>query len=334
MKSRWCKHILMAAGLIVYQSCAMAVTDLAQAPINFLLATPVKPNIYFILDDSGSMQWSFLGDEVTSRQYQNTVGYRTSACNKIYYNPLITYPVPVAADGSEYPQQIFFSASYDGFQTGAIAVDLSTAFMPWRSEHTTPPVPGNSGNVTYRTDCATAASSCKPSDTGLPNRPGPAHYFVYQGDKPEHLGDGSADDHCRDTDYDVSTAGRTHWRKVIVGASSGPAGRNETTNFANWFSYHRTRLLTMKTAVGRAFSQLDGNYRVGYSTISEPGVDERSVNFLRIDDFSGEHRKNFYQKIYAARPSGGTPLRAALAKAGRLYAGKLLNGPNDPLQYA
>ena len=69
----------MAVGPIAYQSCVMAVTDLAQAPINFLLATPVKPNIYFILDDSGSMQWSFLGDEVTSRQYQNTVGYRTSA---------------------------------------------------------------------------------------------------------------------------------------------------------------------------------------------------------------------------------------------------------------
>jgi len=51
----------------MYVSSSFALTDLAQAPINFLLATPVKPNIYFILDDSSSMQWSFLGDEVVSK---------------------------------------------------------------------------------------------------------------------------------------------------------------------------------------------------------------------------------------------------------------------------
>ena len=71
----------------------------------------------------------------------------------------------------------------------------------------------------------------------------------------------------------------------------------------------------MKTAVGRAFNQLDGNYRVGYSTISESGVSDTSPNFLHIDDFAGEHRNNFFKKLYAARPTGGTPLRAALDSA-------------------
>jgi len=78
---------VLASLCLMYVSSSFALTDLAQAPINFLLATPVKPNIYSILDDSGSMQWSFLGDEVVSQQYQNAVGYRASACNKIYYNP-------------------------------------------------------------------------------------------------------------------------------------------------------------------------------------------------------------------------------------------------------
>ena len=325
---------LLAALLMMTMLRSFALTDLAQAPINFLIASPVKPNIYFILDDSGSMAWSFLGDEVTAQQYQNTVGYRNSLCNKIYYNPTTNYPVPVNADSSEYPQQNFLAALYDGFQPGSISINLSNAFMAWRSDSTTPPVPSGAGDISYRIDCANGAGGCKTTDAGLPNLPESAYYFIYAGNKPDRLGDGSDEDHCRDTVYDSSTTGRSNWRKVIVSQSSGPAGIDETKNFANWFSYHRTRLLTMKTAVGRAFSQLDGNYRVGYSTISEADVNDSSINFLRIDEFAGEHRTNFYKKLYAARPTGGTPLRAALAKAGRLYAGRLLTGSHDPLQYA
>ncbi len=334
MRLRLHSKVLLISLLMMVISPGFALTDLAQAPINFLLSTPVKPNIFFILDDSGSMQSSFLGDEVVIRQYQNTVGYRTSVCNKIYYNPEVNYPVPVSATGTEYPQQNFFAASYDGFRPGAVTVNLSDSFMAWRSASSRPPVPSNTAGIIYSPDCTSSGGGCTSNDNGLPNRPEPAYYFVYKGNKAERLGDGSAEDHCRDTRFDAGATGRNNWRKVIVSRSSGPGRSDETTNFANWFSYHRTRLLTMKTAVGRALSQLDANYRVGYSTISESGVSASSDNFLRIDDFSNEHRRNFYEKLYAARPMGGTPLRAALAKAGRIYAGRLLTGSNDPVQYS
>ncbi len=320
--------------LMIFSAQAVALTDLALAPINFLLATPVKPNLLFILDDSGSMQGSFLGDEVLDFEYQNAVGYRSHLCNKIYYNPQVSYPVPVRADGSAYPQQNFYSASYDGFRTGAITVDLSTAFMAWRSASSTPPTPASTADVSYRPDCQTSTGACSVTKEGLPNLPGPAYYFVYHGDKPERLGDGSADDHCRDIVYDNASAGRANWTRVLVGPNSGLAGSDETQNFANWFSYHRTRMLTMKTAVGRAFSQLDDRFRVGYSALSEPGVAANSTRFLRISDFSGSHRASFYEKLYAALPTGATPLRGALSKAGRLYAGKLLTGSDDPVQYS
>ena len=325
------------AGYVLTLLCAnaFALTDLAQAPINFLLASPVKPNILFVLDDSGSMQWSFLGDEVIDNNYQNAVGYRSSLCNKIYYNPQVRYPVPIDADGKEYKQQSFTAASYDGFRPAAITIDLSTSFMAWRSKNSKPPTPDSTGSVVYSHDCTTPAGSCSiaPKD-GLPNTPEPAYYFVYKGDKPEHLGDASADDHCRNTAYDTGRGGSTNWNKIAVGSQSGPGGIDEMQNFANWFSYHRTRILTMKTAVGRAFSQLDGNFRVGYSTINEPGVSASSARFLRISDFAGAHRKSFYEKLYAAQPEGSTPLRAALSKAGRIYAGKLLTGSDDPVQYS
>lgn len=330
MRTCWLGLVLMILCTKVF-----ALTDLAQAPINFLLASPVKPNILFVLDDSGSMQWSYLGDEVVDNNYQNAVGYRSSLCNKIYYNPQVSYPVPVDADGKEYRQQSFNAASYDGFRSGAITVDLSTSFMAWRSKNSTPRTPDSNASMTYTQDCTTVAGSCSDlSNGGVSNLPEPAYYFVYKGNKPQQLGDASSDDHCRDTTYDTGPNGSSNWVKVVVGSRSGPDGSDEMQNFANWFSYHRTRILTMKTAVGRAFSQLDANFRVGYSTINEPGVNISSTRFLPIRDFSGDHRKSFYEKLYAAQPEGGTPLRAALSKAGRLYAGKLLTGSDDPVQYS
>jgi len=321
----------LGSGLLLAMVCtqAAALTDLAQAPINFLLASPVKPNILFILDDSGSMQSSYLGDEVVERQYQNAIGYRSSLCNKIYYNPQVSYPVPVDANGVPYPQQSFVAARYDGFRSDSVTVDLSTSFMAWRTPSTTPAIPDDTATVDYTADCTTVVGACTAVNGGLPNRAEPAHYYQYRGDQPDRLGDNSAEDHCKDTSTDNG-----HWIKIIVSSSSGPNGSSEMQNFANWFSYHRTRILTMKTAVGRAFSQLDGNFRVGYSAISEQGVGANSAGFLRIADFDSTHREAFYNKLYAVVPKASTPLRAALAKAGRLYAGKLQSGSDDPVQYS
>ncbi len=307
----------------------------ARAPLRFLSASVVKPNLYFILDDSSSMQWSYLGDEVVTYGYENAVGYRSSDCNKIYYNPALSYPVPVDSAGQPYPAQEFGAALYDGFQPASIRIDLASGFMPWRSFNSRPPVPASTETVRYLPDCWSVAGHCSPG-SGLPNVPGPAHYYVYQGDQAGTLGDNSASDHCKDLSAAAGTSasGATHWRQVIVSASSGLNGADERQNFANWFSYHRTRVLTMKTAVGRAFAQLDARLRVGYSTTSETSVDGGRNGFLPVRDFDARQRGSLYDKLYAVVPVSGTPLRGALAKAGQLYAGKLLRDGEDPVQYA
>ena len=41
----------------------------------------------------------------------------------------------------------------------------------------------------------------------------------------------------------------------------------EMTNFAMWYSFHRTRMKVAKYAASEAFSQLGDNYRVGYDSI-------------------------------------------------------------------
>lgn len=323
-----CRRLLLLMWTaICWHGSAQAATDLATAPVNFLVSSQVKPNIYFILDDSGSMVWSYVGDEVVARGYEKTIGYRSALCNKIYYNPAVKYPVPVKPDGSVYPQQIFTAASYDGFSADSILVDLSSGFMAWRNSGTLPAVPTIPNTVKYREDCTGPLGNCTSSGTDFPNVPEAAYYYVYKGNDAAGLGSGSFSDACLDR------APSVNWTKVIVSNSSGPGGSDERTNFANWFSYHRTRILTIKTALGRAFRDLNEQFRVGFSTIGDTGVAD-TPGFLKIDDFTAEQKKKFYSKLYAMNPLSSTPLRAALSKAGRLYAGQLLTGSDDPVQYS
>ena len=314
------------------------ITDLALAPINFTASKNIKPNIFFILDDSGSMSYSYLGDEVWTHQYINKVGYRSSLCNKIFYDPEVNYQPPVDANGNLFPDIDFFKAPFDGFQAGSIKIDLSNEFMAWRSINSIPATPKNNDSVEYMEDC----KDCKINETNkedIKNNPESAYYFVYKGNKRDKLGGNSNEDHCKDNKFDTATtSGNANWAKVIVSNQSGVNRSDERINFANWFSYYRTRILMTKTVVGYVFSALDNNYRVGFSAISYSGVqpmrNSKSNSFLNIVDFNGEQKAQFYTKIYNTFPGGTTPLRAALSKAGQIYAGRLISSDNDPVQFS
>lgn len=107
----------------------------------------------------------------------------------------------------------------------------------------------------------------------------------------------------------------------------------EMTNFANWFAYHRTRMHMMKSAVGRAFREINQSFRVGMITIcpvsgnncatSSVGVNVDANKYLRIADFDGTQKAAFYAKLYAQAPANFTPLREALSRVGLIFAGKV-----------
>src|SRR5690606_4740197 len=90
-----------------------ATTDIADSPMASSGNTSVKPNIMFILDDSGSMDWEYLPDYVNSNNGKYC--YRNSYYNGVYYNPDITYEVPVNADSTSFPDSDFFAAKVSGF---------------------------------------------------------------------------------------------------------------------------------------------------------------------------------------------------------------------------
>jgi type IV pilus assembly protein PilY1 len=108
----------------------------------------------------------------------------------------------------------------------------------------------------------------------------------------------------------------------------------EMTNFSNWYAYYRTRMQMMKTAAGRAFVPIDDTYRVGFITIN-PRIfgSVHSSRYLRIQDFDAGHKAAWYTKFYNQGTPGGTPLREALSRAGRLFAGRF-DGINNGIPSA
>lgn len=135
------------------------------------------------------------------------------------------------------------------------------------------------------------------------------------------------------TSYPMSPAQKNSARTDCVGTTC--TYDEEMTNVANWFAYYRTRMQLMKSAAGRSFDILDGNYRVGLITIdSDPG------KYLPIQDFNigtNAQKQKWFEKLYSQVPDGGTPLRESLATVGRIYAGQHpISGftSDDPMQYS
>lgn len=136
------------------------------------------------------------------------------------------------------------------------------------------------------------------------------------------------------------------YKECDTGQAAGPNGTTTTVltkvmvstltpaqqkNYANWYSYYRTRINMMRSATGQAFQVLNSNYRVGFTTIGDNTVTASST-FVNADDFGAAQKATFYASLYSADPSGGTPLRKSLSKVGRYFAKKAPAQSYDPMQ--
>ena len=267
------------------------ITDIASTPMASDSSSAVKPNLMFILDDSGSMGWNYLPD-VAGNFDSNEYGSRSKHCNGLAYNPGTTYTPPVDATGASFPNATFTAAWENGFDTSDGTTDLTDSFY-------------------YKYTGAEADLA-----------------FTYNSNGSVK----STTTFYKECNSDIDGAnGKDVFTRVTVTDKSGPEGKDERTNYANWYSYYRTRMLTMKSAAGRAFKTIGSNYRVGLTTINYTGTNNSHSEFLNISDFDATHKSRWYEKFYKVTPGSGTPLRAALSKVGRIYAGKI---GTDPVQYS
>jgi len=267
----------------------------------------VPPNILFLLDNSGSMEGTTFDDVnleivggtsingVTDTANINTTSYTG---NTLYYNPAVTYRPWRNADGS-YPADKSFT---DAFSDTVLA----TGSVNLRSTDRTFHVPKNPSQVGKVSD-----------------------YYRYR---------------FRANSDDLERCERTFttswgWRNCTnVSSTTWTTALGETitrtlaqerTNFANWYSYHRTRAKAAKAGAGAAFSSLTGDVRVGFGTIhhvSNTAIPVSSDNGL----FRGNNRTNWFASLYGQTTVSGTPLRSALQRAGAYYAQTSSSGPWGP----
>ena len=288
---RW---LLLSA--LLGASTAEAAIDISTAPLE--TGTAVPPNILFLIDDSGSMRWGFMPDDLNSSFNLSSnclsgttiyAGAKVRRCratgrmflasshlNKVYYNPETTYNVPLKPDGlSSYDIPSFTAAPHNGYSPSD-TINLSTEYRAIITDYFYP-----NGDTGFTISSSTDTTA-----------PGDAFYYNFKTSCDET----SRDDGCYE----------------LVLMSSQTAEQKQ--NFANWFAFYRTRLMSSKAGVSAAFqSQTDG-IRVGYGSLNETGVIKSGVS-----TFNDSGKSGFLTWLHEKTANGGTPLIGALDAAGAYF---------------
>ena len=312
------------------------------------LPTPLPPNIVFTFDDSGSMRWAYAPDEMCDENATRRV--KSSDYNPLYYNPNVNYDPPLnynAGTGTYSAYTTSFTSAYiNGLAPGlGTAVNLSNNYRPTWSKDP-------SSTLTNEGVTGGGATLCNNTTNKLRNNfaPNPsadytaaqinagvaAYYYVYNPAGTSCSPAQKTNDNC--------------YTRVVVSATSGPGGTDERQNFANWYSFYRTRNLMTATAATRALVGLPPTTRVGWQSLSScnatttsgttngllftnacqgwtaSGITSNSVD-KRIKVFDGTHRANLYHWLSRFPANGGTPLREAAARVGNYFRS---NGVNSP----
>jgi type IV pilus assembly protein PilY1 len=361
-----------------------AATDLSDIPLINSTSITVLPNIFFIFDNSGSMQDNFMPDYVTNSYCKSDTSLQsceegdppwyTNAFNGVAYDPTITYSAPLDAAGNvkrghsggntwlasnTTTWNIVPKDGYKILDTGTINLTNGYPERVWCRD-------------AGLTDCKSAidASNNYAFPAGVYTRlktinGAPVYYTATvewcTGNAGLPWGTSSCQDRQTSTYKYVKYSNwqvvrvvptTTSYTKAVTRTDCLGATctyNEEMANFANWYAWYRTRQQMMKTAMSLVFSDvrgtpnavdpLDKNYfhaRVGFTTISDTGTTDGN-GYLALNNFDGNvvgtttQKGKFFDRLFKANGTSTTPLRGALSKAGRIYAGKI---GTDPLQYS
>ncbi len=322
--------------------------DLVQKPL--FLTAGAEPNVMFVLDDSGSMQFEVMPEELIQQSgyyvYPRAAGIYggsdyndrvakpnniagmvvRSSNNTLYYDPSVTYtPWPKPDGTGSLPVAVTTCALHNPYFIGTgegYCRDLTV--YNYRKF--------NAVDSTWVT--CTSGTSCTTDTTDFTYWP--ATYWRYTG---------------TNTAADIWNASLYTKVEIRTGASYSGDGRVDRTdctagtctyaqeilNFANWYTYYRSRILTARAGAGKAFSEQGEGMRVGFGSINHgtttiDGVATKVV-ISGVRSFDAAGKNNFLTTFYThPMPAAGTPLRTALDTVGQYFMRADDAGPwsNDP----
>ena len=260
--------------------------NLAQQPL--FLGTTVQPNIFFGLDDSGSMDW-----ETTL----NAGTYRPGERNDTYLD--------FTPDAVDERRELCV-----GFNV--LAYNPNTVYTPWKGED-------EDGN-TYASITDLESAYHDPYDNDNEDDIEDHFYFVWNDadSDGEYDGPGSIDD---DEPWDntdecnvQSNADGIDVDTLPATLNPGDAGYpNSQENYANWYTYYRKREYVAK----RAMSEVawNSNNRIGLATLHN----NHSGGSPITDMTNNTNKLNLLDDLGQVFSTGGTPLRRLLRNIGRYY---------------
>ena len=285
-----------ASAVLAFLTLHSVLTTAQVSDVPLAISTGAAGNIVFILDDSGSMGWEWMPNSV-STEWPNRF-YYSSRVNRVWFNPNVQYQPPVSRDGNgRMPDADYNDAWRDGYaQTGS--VDLSEQ------------LPHRGFDFTDFTNFQEIPSPGNASDG--------AFYFEFNG------GDPSCDEVEDETNNDCYSLVEVNEEAEAV-----------QQNFANWFSYYRTRQFAARAGIAEAFEVLGDGIRVGWGAINANNTDAVVNNTLiqGVRPFNDTGSKDFRDWLYSRPASGGTPLRTSLDDIGEYYQNDTDDGPwsDNPL---
>jgi len=275
---------------LVLSPAHAAPGTLSRAPL--FIAAKVPPNIFFMLDDSGSMNWGMPTDGVGSRTIVELYYYTTIPSTGIQWR--------MWCKGAN-----------------LLAYDANTTYKPWPAN-----LPGTSTPFANQTDLTRVQTN--------PRYPGSLYSsenLIIGGGANATVNLSAAPviewtDNDGDGQYSASECATSYSDSRVKRADDPSFTAAERINFANWFAYYRTRQHATKSAITEIAST--SSARMGVATLhGNNGVG------LPIKDMSVTINKtNFLNDIVSFRSSGGTPLRRSLNNVG-LYFDKASSTPSQ-----
>ncbi|PIF78876.1 Tfp pilus tip-associated adhesin PilY1 [Variovorax sp. 54] len=307
---------------------ALAVTAPSQGPLyNAVLGA--KPNLMFVLDNSGSMAFEFqegysVVDDCpkTGTVCEGKYGWysmRSSDVNNQYYNPSITYLPRIEPNGDKKINEIEFvenqSSRIFGYYVAEAKYKWSDVrYIPLYTVYSSnASIPSGSKFTYFQCSQGNCADSSKRTVVNL-TYPASAEIFP-------------------------APAG--HKRTDCIENTKGCTAGEEIKNVLNWYKWYRSRALAVGTAVGQAMQSYDNKFRIGYSQYNQIDFknekSERATDIVRgVRYFKDENeadkkwKTQFYDWLYGIVPISDTPSHNALFLAADYYDGNRNSARGNP----
>lgn len=296
-------HIL-APSLLILPSVGQA--DIASTPL--FVNTAVQPNIFFLLDDSGSMDfstvhskeaetlystltatqynnWRWHHGEMTAREYPSSFdrGGILKTCvgfNTLYYNPNEIYTPWEGKDedGNAFTDQLI-TAARDNPYDADTTVNLASNYVAQYRYM----IGNNWYQTNYNVNNARGYSPWRDDGDGV--------FEAGECPDPNDPGYNYNNDFVKVSDMSAS----------------------EKTNFANWYTYYRKREYVMKRAMLSIASS--STARLGFATLHRNG----SNGYPVADITSGSNRDSMKEELLKVYSQHGTPLRSKFKQVGDYF---------------